>query len=168
MKENLRKLWEVRAPRERKIIALLTVLVAGLLYGWLIQSGGHAQQQLTASVAMLRAQVAVLPQQAAEIERLRATPTKTSQSTQATRTDLRTLLEEQAGAAGLTRALVKIEATDANQAVVVFGAVAFVDWLKWIESLRSRQVRLDACRIEALSTPGMVSVTATLLRSGKQ
>ena len=47
---------------------------------------------------------------------------------------------------------------------MVFGAVAFADWLNWVASLTSQQVRLDACRIEALSTPGLVSVTATLVR----
>ena len=52
--------------------------------------------------------------------------------------------------------------------VVVFGAVAFADWLNWIAALKSQHVRLDACRIEALSTPGLVSVTATLIRAKPQ
>jgi general secretion pathway protein M len=47
----------------------------------------------------------------------------------------------------------------------VFGAVAFADWLDWIAGLESQQVRLEAGRIEALSTPGLVSVTATLVRA---
>ncbi|MGH8864757.1 MAG: type II secretion system protein GspM, partial [Burkholderiales bacterium] len=80
-------------------------------------------------------------------------------------TDLRTLVQAQAGVAGLSRALVRIDAPDANQVVVVFGAVAFADWLNWVASLKSQQVRLDACRVEALSTPGLVSVTATLVRA---
>ena len=44
------------------------------------------------------------------------------------------------------------------------GAVAFADWLDWIASLGSQQVRLYACRIEALPEAGMVGVTATLQR----
>lgn len=52
--------------------------------------------------------------------------------------------------------------------VVIFGAVAFADWLNWVAGLKSQQIRLDACKIEALSTPGMVSVAATLLRSQSQ
>jgi len=68
----------------------------------------------------------------------------------------------------LSGALVRIDAPDANQVVVVFGAVAFADWLNWIAGLRSQHVRLDTCRIEALSTPGMVSVTATLVRAKPQ
>ena len=77
-------------------------------------------------------------------------------------------MQARAVAAGLSRALVKIDAPDANQVVVVFGAVAFADWLNWIAGLKSQQVRLDACRIEALSTPGLVSVTATLVRAKPQ
>ena len=73
-------------------------------------------------------------------------------------------MEAQAGAAGLSRALQKIDAADANQVQVVFGAVAFANCLSWVAALEAQHVRLDACRIEALSTPGLVSVTATVVR----
>lgn len=160
MRAQLRKVWESRAPRERAAIAVLAALLGVVLYGWLVQSGGRAHTQLRASVAALGAQAARLEQQAAELDRLRANPAPpVSQS------DLRALVQAQAGAAGLARELVKIDAPDANQVVVVFGAVAFEDWLKWVDSMRAQQVRLDTCKIEALSTPGMVSVTATLLRA---
>ena len=163
MRTRLRRLWESRAPRERAIIAALAVMLGAVLYVWLVQSAERARVQLHTSVTTLRAQAARLERQAAELERLRATP-----ATPASQTDLRTLVQAQAGAAGLSRALVKIDASDADQVVVVFGAVAFADWLNWVASLKSQQVRLDTCRIEALSTPGMVSVTATLLRAKHQ
>ena len=54
---------------------------------------------------------------------------------------------------------------DADHVQVAFGAVAFADWLGWIAALQAQQVRLEAARIEALSAPGMVSVTATLTRA---
>jgi general secretion pathway protein M len=79
-------------------------------------------------------------------------------------TDLRALVLAQAGAAGLSRALVSTEAADANQVKVVFGAVAFADWLNWIAGLEAQHVHLEACRVEALSTPGVVSIAATLAR----
>jgi type II secretory pathway component PulM len=149
-----------RAPRERAVIALLAVLFGIALYGWLVQSAGRARAHLRTSVAMLRMQVAGVEQQATELERLRAAP-----AISASQTDLRTLVQAQAGAAGLARALGRIDAPDADQVVVAFGAVAFADWLNWIAGLTSQQVRVDACRIEALSTPGLVSVTATLVRA---
>ncbi len=163
MRAQLRKAWESRAPRERTIIVILTVVLGAALYLWLVQSAGRDRVQLRTSVTTLWAQAARLEQQAAEFERLRAAP-----ALSASPTDLRTLVQAQAGAAGLSRALVKIDAPDANQVVVVFGAVAFADWLNWIAGLKSQQVRLDTCRIEALSTPGLVSVTATLVRAKPQ
>ena len=163
MRAQLRKAWESRAPRERVIIAALAVMLGVALYAWLVQSAGQARTHLRTGVMTLRTQAARLEQQAVEIERLRAAPPKS-----ASQTDLRTLVQARAVAAGLSRALVRIDAPDAGQVVVVFGAVAFADWLNWIAGLKSQQVRLDACRIEALSTPGLVSVTATLLRPKPQ
>ncbi|HUX65133.1 type II secretion system protein M [Sulfuricella sp.] len=159
MRAQLLKAWASRAPRERTVIVILMVIMGAALYVWLVQSGGREHSRLRASVPALRAQAARLEQQAAELERLRATP-----ATPASQTDLRALVQAQADAAGLSHALVKIDAPDANQVGIVFGAVVFADWLNWVASLKSQQVRLDTCRIETLSTPGMVSVTATLLR----
>lgn len=163
MKTQLRRVWVSRTPRERTVIAILAVVMGAALYWWLVQYGSREYMRLRVSVTTLRAQAGRLEQQAAELARLRATPPM-----QASQTDLRTLVQAQAGAAGLSRALIKIDAPDANQVVVVFGAVAFADWLNWVVSLKSQQVRLDTCRIEALSAPGMVNVTATLLRAKHQ
>ena len=163
MRAKLRTLWQSRAPRERVVIAVLAVLAGAASYVWLVQSADRAHTRLRAGVPALRAQAARLEQQAGELERLRSAP-----PVAASKTDLRTLVQAQAGAAGLSRALVRIDAPDANQVVVVFGAVAFADWLNWVAGLTAQQVRLDVCRVEALSTPGLVSVTATLVRSTGQ
>ena len=163
MSMQLRGVWESRAPRERAVIAALAALLGAVLYVWLVQSAGQARVQLRASVTTLRAQAVRLDRQALEYGRLRVAPAVT-----ASPTDLRTLVQARVGDAGLARALVRIDATDADQVVVVFGSLAFADWLNWIDGLKSQQVRLDACRIEALSTPGLVSVTATLARAKRQ
>jgi general secretion pathway protein M len=163
MKAQLRKAWESRAPRERAVIVALAALLGVVLYGWLVQSAGQARVQLRTSVTTLRAQAVRLDQQALEYRRLRVAPAATVSPT-----DLRTLVQAGVGDAGLARALVRIDAPDADQVVVVFGAVAFADWLNWIAGLKSQHVRLDACRIEALSTLGLVSVTATLVRAKRQ
>ena len=161
MRARLSKAWQSRAPRERAIIAVLAAIVAAVLYLWLVQSAGQARAHLRTSVATLRAQAARLERQALEYERLRAAPAATVSPT-----DLRTLVQARIDGAGLARALVRIDATDVNQVKVVFGALPFADWLAWVASLQTQQVRLDACRIEALSTPGLVSVSATLTRAG--
>src|SRR6185295_19485666 len=99
-------------------------------------------------------QAARLDQQASEYRRLRAAP-----GTAASTSELRALIQARVEAAGLASALVRLDAPDSDHVVVVFGAVAFADWLGWITGLQAQQIRLDACRIEALATPGQVSVT---------
>ena len=163
MKAQLRGLWEARSPLERAIIAALAVILGAALYVGLVQSAERARKQLRTNVTALRVQATRLDQQAIELGRLRGAP-----PISASQTDLRALVQAQADSAGLSQALVRIDATNADQVVVVFGALAFADWLNWIVGLKSQHVRLDACRIEALSAPGLVSVTATLTRAKPQ
>lgn len=160
MRARLRDAWESRTSHERVIVTILALTIAVALYGWLAHSGGQAHLRLQASIASLRAQAAGLELQAVELERLRVTPLPPISPT-----DLRTLVEAHIEDAGLSHALAKIDAPDANQVVVAFGPVEFATWLTWVGGLKSQQVRLSACRIEALPAPGMVSVTATLLRA---
>lgn len=162
MKERLRNLWQSRAPRERVVIIALAAILGAALYLWLLQSAGRARLQLGSSVSALRAQAARLDRDADELQHLRAAPAVTL-----SQTDLRALVQAQAGAAGLSRGLLRNDALGANQVQVEveFGAVAFADWLALVAGLQAQQVRLDTCRIEALSTPGLVSVTATFARA---
>ena len=163
MRARLRKLWESRSPRDRVLIAILAAVVAAMLYLWLAQSAQRARTQLDASLSVLRAQSIRLDLDATELERVRAMPLPP-----AAQTDLRTLIQSRAEAAGLARALIRIDAADANQVQVVFGAVAFAEWLAWAASLQAERIRLDTGRIEALSTPGMVGITATFTRAKAQ
>jgi general secretion pathway protein M len=163
MRARLRKLWESRSPRDRVVIAILAAVVGAALFLWLAQSAYRARTQLGASLSVLRAQATGLNLDAAELERVRAIP-----APPASQTDLRALVQARAEAAGLARALVRIDAPDANQVQLVFGAVAFPEWLAWVASLQAEHIRLDTGRIEALSTPGMVGVTATLTRAKPQ
>ncbi len=159
MRAQLLRLWESRSPRDRTIIAAAAVLTGVLMYVWLVLAAARATASLGPRVITLRGQAARLEQQASEVESLRAAP-----PIPVSRTDLRALVQAQTDATGLAHALVSINAPDAGQVVVVFGAVSFPDWLRWIAALEVQHVRLDSCRIEALSTPGQVSVTATLVR----
>jgi type II secretory pathway component PulM len=68
-------------------------------------------------------------------------------------------------AAGLSRALTRLDAPDADHVRVTLGAVSVADWLGWIAALQSQNVRLESARVEALSAPGMVGATATLTRA---
>ncbi|MDP2640663.1 MAG: type II secretion system protein GspM [Betaproteobacteria bacterium] len=163
MKARLRKLWESRSPRDRVIVAVLAAVVGLALYLSLVQSAYRARAQLGSSVSVLRAQALRLDADANELARARAAP-----AAPAPQSDLRTQVQAQAGAAGLARALLRIDARDANQVQVVFGSVAFADWLAWVATLQAQHIRLDTSRIEALTTPGLVSITATLTRAKPQ
>ncbi len=163
MKARLRKLWESRSPRDRLMITVLVVLVGAALYLSLVQSAYRARTQLGSSVSVLRAQALRLDADANELARVRAAPAPA-----APQTDLRTQVQAQASAAGLARALLRIDARDADQVQVVFGSVAFADWLAWVATLQAQHIRLDTSRIEALSTPGLVGVSATFTRAKPQ
>jgi general secretion pathway protein M len=163
MKRRLLKIWESRSPRDRVVIAVLAAVVAAALYLWLAQSAHRARTQLGASLTELRAQATRLNLDATELERVRAIPAPAT-----SQTDLRALVQARAEAAGLARALLRIDAPDASQVQVVFGAVTFPEWLAWVASLQAEHIRLDTGRIEALSTPGMVGVTATFTRARPQ
>ena len=163
MKAALRKAWHSRAPRERIAIAVVAAVLGVALYVWLLHSADRARAQLRASVATLRTQAALLEQQAVEYQRLRAMPAPV-----ASPTDLRALVQARADAGGLSGALTRIDAPDAERVRVALGAVSFADWLGWIEALQGQHVRLEAARIEALAAPGLVSITATFARSRQQ
>jgi general secretion pathway protein M len=158
----VKKAWESRSPLERMLIAALAALLAIAGYALLVQSAERARAQLRTSVAALRTQAVLLDRQAAEHQLLRATP-----ATPASPTDLRMLVQSRADAARMS-GLTRIEALDVDHVQVVFGAVPFADWLAWVAGLQAQHVGLDAARVEALSAPGMVSVTATLGRARAQ
>lgn len=160
MKARLQQAWLSRSPRDRVVIAALAALVAVLLYVLLVVSAERARGPLRANVTALRAQSAQLERQALEYGHLSAAPAATSSGTR-----LLTLVQARVDAAGLAPALVRIDAPEPNRVVVVFGATAFSDWLALVAGLQAQQVRLETCRVEALSTPGLVSVTATLVRA---
>jgi general secretion pathway protein M len=161
MTAALKTAWTSRSPRERVVIAALIAILAVAGYVLLVRSAERGRGQLRASVATLRTQAALLDQQAAEHQLLRATP-----AAPVSPTDLRALVQARADAARLTGALTRIQALDTDHVQVAFGAVPFADWLRWVAALQAQNVSLDAARIEALSAPGMVSVTATLGRTG--
>ena len=163
MRARLRKLWESRSPRDRVVMVVLAAVVGAVLYLWLVQSAYRTRGQLSASLSVLRPQAIGLDSDAAEVERLRA-----MRVPPAPQTDLRTLVQAQAAAAGLASGLLRIDAPEPHQVQVVFGSVAFADWLAWVVTLQAQQNRLDASRIEALSTPGLVGVTATFIRAKPQ
>ncbi len=154
-----RRLLSGRGARERVVLALLVCVAVAACYAWFIDTAQRARARLEAGAATLRTQVRVLESQAAEAERLRALA-----PVRASRTELRALVQAQAESAGLARALVRVDVLDAGRVQVVFGAVRFSDWLAWVAAMQAQQARVESTRVEAMSAPGLVSVTTTLVR----
>jgi type II secretory pathway component PulM len=151
--------WLACAPRERRTIAALIAILAIALFAWLAHSIQKSRAELRNTIPALRARADLVNQQAAEFERLRAAPGATVSPA-----DLRSLVQGSTGTAGLSRAVTSIEAFDTDHVKIVFGAVAFADWLGWVAGLETLRIQIESCRIEALSVPGTVSITAALVR----
>ena len=163
MKERLSKLWQARAPRERTVIAASALVLGLACYIGLVLSAERGRSPLHVAVAELRTQSARLDQQALEYGQLQSVRPATASAS-----DLRALVQAKIADAGLVSALVRIDLADADHVTVVFGAVAFADWLAWSTGLQAQHVRVESCRLEALTRPGLVSVTATLARPSAQ
>lgn len=159
MNARLRTLWQARSPRERRLVAIAAAISAPLLVAAWLVAAHEALPPLRDAVAATRVQAANLDRQALEYAQLRASPTKAIAAT-----PLRQVVEGRLAGTGLARGLARLDAPDGDRVVIVFGAVAFADWLEWAGSLQAQHIQLESCRIDALGTPGMVSVTATLVR----
>jgi general secretion pathway protein M len=155
-----RERWHARRPRERWVLMIMAVIVGVVLYLWGLVSAFQARDQLMGRMPILKRKAAQVEQQAAEYLRLRNTPPD-----QMSKTDLRLLIQAQAGVAGLTPALTRIESPDPNHVEVLFDNVPFSQWLVWVDRLQSLHARLDNCKIEASEQPGQVKVAATFTRS---
>lgn len=162
MKHALRSWWASRSPQERRVIIVVALGLGLALYAWLLQATTRARRQLIPAVTQLRAQAIRQGAQADEIIRLRAMPMPPLSAT-----DLRQLVQRQVDASGLARSLVSMELVDAHHVKLVFGSVAFADWLRWADIMQAQHLRLAEVRIEAQSADGQVSVTTTLERPGR-
>ncbi len=162
MKHALSQWWSSRSGQERWIIAAAALVLGLVLYILLLQTTIRARQKLLPAVVQLRADATRQGEQADEIMRLRAAP-KPPQS----KTDLRDLVQRQVDSSRLTGSLVSIEMVGAHQVKVVFGSVAFADWLAWADTMQAQHLRFAAVRAEAQPAPGQVSVTATIDRPGQ-
>ena len=159
-----RAAWDARDARERTVIVTIVLLLVLASAVWLFGNAQRARSALrSVTLPELRERAGMFEREAAEYERLRAAPA-IAQS----KAELRALVQAQAGAGGLSRALQSVDAVDADHVKVVIGGAGFGDWLGLLVNLEAQQVRVESCRIEALATPGLVNVTAVLARASRQ
>jgi type II secretory pathway component PulM len=159
----LRNLWLARPPKERKALQIGGLLVLLVLYVWLLQAGSVASKTLQDNVLVLRSEAATLQQQADEVEKLRK-----ESPVLAANVTLLAQMETAVARAGLTGLLLKSEAPDADQVILTFAALPFSTWLGWVNALQEQKIQVTNARLESVTTPGLVSVTATFSRPGSQ
>jgi type II secretory pathway component PulM len=154
--------WTARSAADRRVLLALVAGVGVALFVWLLQATVQSRARLLPAVTELRAQADRQGAQADEIKRLRALPPSPVSAT-----GLRPLVQHQVDASGLAKSLVSVELVDAQHVKLVFGSVAFADWLLWADAMQAQHLRFAAVRIEAQPVRGQVSVTTTVERLGR-
>ena len=159
MKKKILEIWSSRSTAERTMAAGLAIVIGTLLCLWFVHVAGQQRDRLKLSVSALKSQSAAMEQQASEFSRLQSAPAgKVSPAIK----DLRGAMQSMIDSAGLSSALIKMDAPDAGTVQISFSALSFADWLAFARNLQAHQIRIETCRIEALTTAGRVSITATV------
>jgi type II secretory pathway component PulM len=144
----------------RTVAMAAAALLALGAYIAVVSAIDASRARIRSSVLALRGDAVKLERNADEVERLRAQAMAPPRQG-----DLRGLVEASARAAGFSQAQMRIDARGAQEVAATLGSVPFAAWLAWVAALEQQQVRLETCRIEPMSAAGLVSVTATFVRS---
>jgi general secretion pathway protein M len=158
--------WDERAFAERRAIALAALVILPLIFYYLIwQPAHHAVARLSASVPVLRAQAALLHDQAAEVATLEHSPHPAVLAVAA----LKSVVETSAEQHQIRGAITTLDAQGSNSVRMTLDSVSFDRWLRWMRDLQQEQnVRVDSAGVAALSQPGMVKINSVLTNGGDQ
>ncbi len=158
--QKIRLFWDGLALRERGLIIFgMVVLLPVGLYLYLWQPATAERARLSVRVQQLRGELAQLRADGEEVQRLRAqAPAGSGES-------LVTLARQSAARFGLPEAKDGLTAQGNDRLQVELPSVGFDAWVRWLGELGVHGVSLAACQVEALPTPGLVRVKATLVRA---
>ena len=162
--ENISLFWRQRTQAERRTLTLGgAVLAIALLYAFIWHPLSQERQRLQAALPQLRAAVAQLRIESAEVARLRNSPQKNFANS------LRGALDYASarGTIGTPSQIMPLDAGDAGRVRIEFNAVAFDGWIDWLNILQTEQgVRVESAEVFALAEPGMVHIKAVLASAG--
>ncbi len=145
--------------RERSLLAAGTVVViAAVLYVAVLEPRYQRLHMLRAQVPELKADLAWMQQQAARHDSLLG---RRGRQAAGTGVPLLTLVEQSATAGGLRAHIGRMQPAPEGRVTVWFEEVPFDAWLKWLDSLGSRQVAVVAATVDRAG-PGLVNVRLTL------
>ena len=150
--------WAARSPRERRVLGAGTILLLLALAFVLWFESERTRARLNAELPRLRASIAALERDAAEVQRLRTQPAAApSAGAQSPLVNLAT----QAG--GLPGA--QIAVLDDKRVKLTAGDIGFGALLEWLRNAQaSHGMRVESARLDALAA-GRVRAELTLTRS---
>lgn len=157
--EAARNAWLRLAPRERRVIAAGSVLVAAVaLYLFVLAPFTRGLASLRTEVPKLDAQLAVMREQAAMVERLRR-----GGPARALATKLPAVAEQAADTHGLRATITRIEAEGTNGLKVALDGAPFNAMVAWLTELQQRSgLRVETAAIDSVETAGTVNARLTL------
>ena len=149
--------WSGRSPRERRVVRATVALVLGLLALLVWIDSERTRARLNAELPRLRASIAALERDAAEVQRLRALPVAAAGE----RSPLATLATNGGGLPGAQIAIL-----DERRVKVSGGDVGFGLLLEWLRNAQATHgMRVESARLDALPTTGRVRAELLLTRT---
>lgn len=149
--------WSGRTQRERRVLRAIVALVVGLLALLVWMDAERSRARLNAELPRLRASIAALERDAAEVQRLRALPAAAAGA----QSPLATLATNGGGLPGAQIAIL-----DERRVRVTGGDVGFGLLLEWLRNAQATHgMRVESARLDALPTTGRVRAELLLTRT---
>lgn len=156
------RLWQHVPPARRTLVAVLALGIAMALLLLVVVEGERSRARLDEQLPRLRASIAGLERDAAEVKRLRALPAAaTGAAGQRSGAPLATLATNSGGLAGA-----QVSVLDERRVKVSGSDVGFAALLEFLQNAQATHgMRVESARLEALPAPGRVRAELTLGRS---
>ena len=150
--------WRQRSARERRTLAWgagIAVLLLVVAFVWLPLE--RTRQRLATELPALRASIAALERDAAEVERLRKQPAAPAPAG----TPLASLATNAGGLPGA-----QVAVLDARRVRVTGADLSFSALLEWLRNAQATHgMRVESARVDALPAAGRVRAELLLARS---
>jgi len=154
-------LWERIPPSRRAFAAAVAALVAIALLVALTIEGQRNRARLEEQLPRLRASIAALERDAAEVKRLRSMPTTSAASPGQPAAPLAALATNGVGLPGA-----QVSVLDERRVKVSGNDVGFGQLLEFLQNARATHgMRVESARLEALPAAGRVRAELLLARS---
>ena len=158
---TLAEAWRARPERERSMLGAGALVIGVMLYVALVWLPlERMRTRIAADLPALRASIASLERDAAEVKRLRAMPS----SIPANKAPLPLIMRSNTWARELPG--VQLTLPDESHVKLSGADIPFTALLDWLTTVQAAHgLRVESARIEALAAPGRVRAELTLARS---